>query len=314
MATGTKNAPMKIAYQNSKVYAEDWREKFSDEAVYCPFCGKVAPAKSWWTTEQIEQAKSQAINGVKAKINQALEQDTNDFNRHTPKTGFITMSMKFSGSTYAPNLPAAALEEMQQKITCEKCGARYEVIGSAFYCPCCGCNSAKQTFINTIKKVKSKINNLETVRAAISEYSKDEAARTCSSLIETSIPDLVVALQRLCECIYTQMPGAKAIKKNVFQRLDDGNKLWVELVGEGYEDWISSNEYSKLKKCFQQRHCLQHKEGIVDQEYIDKSGDTSYAVGQHLIIKEKDILDYSNIVTTIGSKIIELSDKTEETL
>lgn len=81
-----------------------------------------------------------------------------------------------------------------------------------------------------------------------------------------------------------------------------------------YEDWISSNEYSKLKKCFQQRHCLQHKEGIVDQEYIDKSGDTSYAVGQHLIIKEKDILDYSNIVTTIGSKIIELSDKTEETL
>lgn len=301
-----KECPNEDCLSKFKVYADDWKDKFSDEAVYCPFCGKVAPAKSWWTTEQIEQAKEQAIGSVKAKINQALSQDANDFNRHTPKKGFITMSMKFSGSTYAPNLPAAALEEMQQKITCEKCGARYEVVGSAFYCPYCGYNSAKQTFINTIEKVKSKINNLDTVRNAISVYSKDEAARTCSSLIETSVPDLVVALQRLCECIYTQMPNAKPIKKNVFQRLSDGSQLWVELVGEGYEDWVSKEDYSKLIKCFQQRHCLQHKEGIVDQEYIDKSKDKSYAVGQHLIIKEKDILEYARIVATIGQKIIEL--------
>ena len=299
-----KECPNPDCMSKFKVNAEDWKNKFSDDVVYCPFCGHQALAKSWWTTEQVEQAKRQAIQNIKAQINMAMKQDVADFNRHTPKKGFVTMSMKFSGSTYAVNLPAKALEEMEQQITCEKCGSRYAVVGSAFYCPCCGHNSAKQTFNNTIEKVKAKINNLDKIRQAISEYSKDEAARTCSSLIETSIPDLVVAFQRLCECVYVQVPNAKPLKKNVFQRLNDGSHLWKELVGEGYEDWITQQEYAKLKKCFQQRHCLQHKDGIVDQEYIDKSGDITYTVGQRLIIKECNILEYAAIVIKLGNKVI----------
>lgn len=307
-----KECPNPDCQSKFKVNDEDWGNLFSDEAVYCPFCGHEAPAESWWTTEQIEQLEKQAVESLEAQLGQALERDTKNFNRHAPK-GFITMSMKFSGTTYAPNLPAVALEEMEQKITCEKCGARYAVIGSAFYCPCCGHNSARQTFINTIEKVNSKINNLETIRDAISQYSKDEAARTCTSLIETSIPDLVVALQRLCECIYPQLPGAKTLKKNVFQRLDDGNALWKEIVGKGYEDWTSASDYLLLKKCFQQRHILQHKEGIVDQEYIDKSGDTAYKVGQHLIVKKSDVLEYATIVTAIGNAILALMSDTKNT-
>lgn len=306
-----KECPNLDCQSKFKVNDDDWGDLFTDEAVFCPFCRHEAPADSWWTAEQLEQSERQAVESLEAKLGQALERDARNFNRHAPK-GFITMSMKFSGTTYAPNLPSAALEEMEQKITCEKCGARYAVIGSAFYCPCCGHNSAKQTFMNTIEKVNSKINNLETIREAISQYSKDEAARTCTSLIETSIPDLVVALQRLCECIYPELPGAKQLKKNVFQRLDDGNALWIEILGKGYEDWTNQNDYLLLKKCFQQRHILQHKEGIVDQEYIDKSGDTTYKVGQHLIIKKADVLEYSSIVTAIGNEIIGLAGKTQD--
>lgn len=111
-----KECPNPECLSKFKVYAEDWKEKFSDEEVYCPFCGNAAPADSWWTTEQIEQAKEQAIDSVKAKINQAIKKDTEDFNRHSNKKGFITMGMKVSGSTYAVDLPAAVLEVMQQKL------------------------------------------------------------------------------------------------------------------------------------------------------------------------------------------------------
>lgn len=307
-----KECPNPDCQSKFKVNDDDWGNLFSDEAVHCPFCGHEAPADSWWTTEQLEQLERQGVGALEAQLGQALQKDTRNFNRHAPK-GFVTMSMKFSGTTYAPNLPANALEEMEQKITCEKCGARYAVIGSAFYCPCCGNNSARLTFTNTIEKVQSKINNLDTIRDAISHYSKDEAARTCTSLIETSIPDLVVALQRLCECIYPQIPNAKPIKKNVFQRLDDGNSLWKEATGVGYEDWTSKDDYLLLKKCFQQRHVLQHKDGIVDQEYIDKSGDYSYKVGQHLIIKAADVITYASIVSTIGNAIIALISEPQKT-
>jgi len=178
----------------------------------------------------------------------------------------------FSGNTSSVNLPAFALEEMEQKIECDNCGAHYAVVGSAFYRPCCGKNSAKLTFNNTINKVRSKIKNIPLIYNTVAVYSKDEAERTCTSLIESSISDLVVAFQRVCECVYPQIDGAKPIKKNVFQRLNDGNTLWEELTGEGYHDWITPAQYKQLVICFQQRHLLQHQDGIVDQEYISKSG------------------------------------------
>ena len=133
-----------------------------------------------------------------------------------------------------------------------------------------------------------------------------------NSLLESSIPDLVVAFQRVCECVYPQIQGAKPLKRIVFQRLVDGDLLWRELVGEGYEDWISAIQYAKLKKCFQQRHVLQHKDGIVDQDYCSKSGDTSYRIGQHLIIKANDITEYADIIEELGDHILGFLERGEE--
>ena len=192
-----KECPNENCLSKFKVFGEDWTNLFSDDAVYCPFCGHEAPAKSWYTTEQIEQAKSQARDYIAAQLGQALDRDAREFNRHQNRNSFVKLSMSYKGTTGFVNLPAFALDEMVQKIQCEKCGARYAVIGSAFYCPCCGNNSARLTFNNTIEKVRAKLNNMDAIRDALSKVSKDDAARTCMSLIESSVPDLVVAFQRL---------------------------------------------------------------------------------------------------------------------
>ena len=92
----------------------------------------------------------------------------------------LKMSMKYKGPTHFVNVPAEALAEMEQKIQCDNCGARYAVIGSAFFCPCCGKNSARLTFTNTIEKVRAKVRNIDAIRELISQTSKDEAARTCT--------------------------------------------------------------------------------------------------------------------------------------
>jgi len=301
-----KECPNQECLSKFKIWPEDWESKNETDIMFCPFCGHQAPFKSWYTTEQVEQAKEQAFNHVKAAFGKALQRDAANFNRKSKK-GFITMTMKFKGSTYALNLPAEALEEMEQQITCEKCGSRYSIIGSAFFCPSCGHNSAKQTFSNTILKVKDKIDMVNRINKLVSEISKDAVARTCESLIETSLSDLVMAFQRLCECIYPQLQGAKPLTRNIFQRLDDGNNLWKNLINKSYEDWSSHSEYVILKKCFQQRHLLQHKDGIVDQDYFDKSGDDKYSIGQHIIISKENVLQYLDIVVKIGNQILNLT-------
>lgn len=56
-----KECPNEKCLSKFKVNAEDWKNLFRDEEAFCPFCGHSAPATSWWTTEQIEQAKSRHL-------------------------------------------------------------------------------------------------------------------------------------------------------------------------------------------------------------------------------------------------------------
>lgn len=152
-----------------KVQEDDWINNFKDEAVFCPMCRHEAISDSWWTTEQINNAKSQAERLIKSKINNALIEGANDFNTKQNKKSFISLKMITNArKTNYITIPIPSMEEMQLKITCEQCNSRYAVIGSAFFCPCCGHNSANETFDNSISKIKAKIKNLPTIRKAVS--------------------------------------------------------------------------------------------------------------------------------------------------
>ena len=226
-------------------------------------------------------------------------------NRKQPRKSFIKMSMKASGfrrTTFI--LPIQATDLMELKITCEKCNARFSVIGSAYFCPSCGHNSVERTFDDSIKKILSKIENAEIIRKAFADIGKkDEGEVTIRSLIESALSDGVTAYQRLDEKLYEKIPAAPKAPFNAFQRLDDGSKLWKRACGKGYEDWLNKIEVDDLKILFQKRHILVHNEGIVDAKYIKRSGDMTYKVGQRVVVTE---LDICRLVDLIGKLAVEI--------
>jgi hypothetical protein len=262
---------------------------------------------SWWTTEQIEEAKSRALEQVKNLIANAFQEDADTFNKDC-KNNFIKMSLSVEGTNATKVIiPIPAKEAMELKIKCEKCGARFAVIGSAFFCPCCGYNSVERTFKDSLNKVKVKLDNIDIIRKAlIKNNGKDEAEITSRSLIESCLSDIVVAFQRLAEKLFAKISKAPTPFFNVFQRIDDSSKLWKSICGKGYDDWLIPNEMEELKILFQKRHLLAHCEGIVDQRYIDKSGDTTYKVGQRIVVKTDDIYRLLYLVEVISSKIRKL--------
>lgn len=300
-----KECPNEDCLFQFKVNADDWRNLFTDEAVYCPKCRHAANSDSWWTTEQLEEAKRQAIKHVKGAIGTALQNDAKNFNRKQPKTGFIKMSMNFTGTTASHIiLPIPAQEEMQLEIHCEKCNANFAVIGSAFFCPCCGHNSVERTFDDSIKKVETKINSLSLIRKAFKEIGQiDEGEITCLSLIETGLSDCVVAFQRFSEETFQRFANNEKVPFNAFQRLDTGSTLWKKVLNEGYEDWLSTKELSELNVLFQKRHILAHNEGMVDEKYIERSKDTSYKLGQRIVVKEKDVIQLIYLIQKIVTRL-----------
>lgn len=294
-----KECPAEGCMYQFKVKGDDWERMAQGVSVWCPMCRHEAPPNQWFTTEQVEHSKAQALKVIKGEIHNAMVADAANFNRRQPKGGFITMSLKVKGGpVQTAILPAAAADAMRLQIECEACHTQYAVIGSAYFCPACGHNSVTKTFGDSLKKIRVKSDSLPTIRQALTEASgKDEAEVTCRSLLETCISDGVVAFQLLSEGLYADYGDAPF---NAFQRLDQGSKLWQTAVGKGYEDWLTADELQGLKVLYQKRHLLAHNDGLVDSQYITKSGDTTYREGQRIVIADRDVSELVSTLDKLG--------------
>src|SRR5262249_40590351 len=83
-------------------------------------------------------------------------------NSRQDRNSLVTISMKVSGGSYRSyTLPSPAIEPFELTIKCDDCGARFAVIGSAFFCPCCGRYSAEKMFDSSLEKIEAKLGNLD---------------------------------------------------------------------------------------------------------------------------------------------------------
>lgn len=238
-----------------KVNEEDWANIFKDEAVWCPFCRHEAPSDQWFTIEQVEHAKAEALAVMKGKIHNSLLSGAKKFNRRQPKNSFISMSMKvIGGPKRTHTIPAKAANLMQLEIQCESCESRFAVVGSAYFCPACGYNSVTRTFRDSLRKIRAKKDSVNVVKQVlIDTVGKDEAELTCRSLVETCISDGVVAFQKYCEGMYE---GFGKAPFNAFQRLDQASELWENAIQKGFDVWLSEEEIDLLRILYQKRHLL----------------------------------------------------------
>lgn len=64
-----------------------------------------------------------------------------------------------------------------------------------------------------------------------------------------------------------------------------------------YADILGAADLERLRRLFQKRHLLAHSDGIVDQRYVNESGDMTYKVGQRITVSTSEVDD---IVAGIG--------------
>lgn len=288
-----------------KINDDDWKDKVNDEMVFCPFCGHIADSNSWWTQDQIQQAKDVALDGVKDRLNRAMVRDAEKFNRRQPRGGLVNMKMEVRNRSRPP-IRKIYSETMQLKIECPQCSCRYAVVGGAYFCPACGNNSAPQLFTLTLDALERTLSAIPILQSAVED--PDIAASTIRNLVEGSLQNSVTAFQRFAEALYEAVRAQDSElpkpRRNAFQNLSEGSELWQLASGKGYESCLSDSERVELHRCFQQRHLLAHRQGIVDQDYISRSGDTSYRVGQRLVVNEATASRCVELVRRLGDGML----------
>lgn len=286
-----------------KIHADDWRDKVRDEEVFCPFCRQTAHARSWFTTEQVGQLQRVALAKVKGMLGDAMRRDAGNWNQRQPRNSFLKISMQVSGMPREVVLPAAATDPMRLKIVCEKCECRYSVIGSAFFCPACGHNAAEHMFTQSLTTIRNTIGALGAIREGLGD--RDVAENTARLVIESGLQSAVTAFQRYAEALYSRAANANTPKarRNVFQNLTEGSALWALRFGKAYSDHLSAADLATLTRHFQQRHLLAHRDGLIDADYISRSGDGAYQPGQRLVIRETAVLDCVDLIDVLGTKL-----------
>lgn len=289
-----------------KIHFDDWKDKVRDAVVYCPICRHEAPSDSWNTSEQQEHFNQVAVAHLMKEVNRAFAADSRRFNASQPRNGFIRMSMSYRPGPPVLVLPLDGAEALRQQFTCELCGCRYSSVGAAFFCPACGHNSATSTFSAAVVAVRTSVANLARIKAAVCDAAGEDAATDAvRQILENGLVKLVASFQRLAEALFDKLPNAAAHppRKNLFQNLADSSAHWRAATGKGYEDLLGANEQQELSVFFQQRHLLAHKEGMVDAEYLRKSGDSTYRIGQKLQVKEAAVLRLADICEQLAGSL-----------
>jgi hypothetical protein len=289
-----------------KVLFADWNYKVRDEAAYCPICRHEAEATEWNTPRQRRYIRQAGLTYLQRTVQRALTEDSQRFNAAQPRGGFIELSLSYRPSPPAIVIPPNAADCLRQHFTCESCDCRYSSLGAAFFCPACGHNSAKTTFATAVETVRAYVSSLDAIMAAVKAGAGDDVATdTARHILENGLVKLVASFQRYAEATFHSLPttGTFRVRKNLFQNLAESSSTWRSATGKGYEDFLDPPALDALKVFFQQRHLLAHREGIVDQEYIDKTQDTTYRVGQKLIIKDSAVNRLADLVERLASQL-----------
>lgn len=301
-----RRCPSAECGKHFKVVFSDWRDKVPDTKAFCPYCRLENDPQEWNTSEQEAHIRSVGLARLQGTLDKAMRADVRRHNmraRSRPRRGLvdISMTMDFKPGPRPLIVPLEVAEALRQEFTCEGCGCRWSSLGSSFFCPACGDNSAAVMFDRTVETVRQLIVHLPIITRGFPD--SDTAEDALRHIMEDQLCRLVAAFERLGETLSESVPLAKRAPKkgNIFQRLDDASNWWHLSVGLGYDSWLQPAELARLRVFYQRRHLLVHRQGMVDQAYLDKSGDPAYQSSQRIVVRADDVSELADLLVRLAA-------------
>lgn len=266
---------------------------------HCPYCGHTAGHDHFWTKEQIEYAKSVAMR----KITDALHKDLKKLEfDHKPKGAFgIGISMKVKPGRPTP-IHYYREKQLETEVVCVNCTLRYSVYGVFAFCPDCGQHNSRQILDK----------NLEVVGKML-DLAASAEKELAQKLIENALEDCVSAFdgfgRELCRVHANRARDPARVEKMSFQNLEGARTNLMDLLGTDLSADVAPAEWRAAVMGFQKRHLVAHKMGVVDQDYITKTGDTSAVVGRKIGIGADEVRQLARITSKLA---LRLSDDLQE--
>ncbi len=249
---------------------------------YCPYCNHKDSQDNFWTRQQIEYAKSIALNQVTSDLLKSLKK----LERRPKPNQLISIGITVKGQP-TPIIYYSE-EELEQKVTCNQCTLEYAIYGAFGYCPDCGIHNSKQI-------VSANFDLILRILA----LSVNAEGDIKSKLIENSLEDAVSAFDGFGREHYSS-----AYPQISFQSISFAQTKILTDSQVDISSGLSPKEWDFVVEQFQKRHLIAHKMGIIDDEFIRKTGTSSSLVGRKVSITEEDVRKFISYLLVITDNLL----------
>ncbi len=234
---------------------------------HCPYCNHVGPQTEFWTKQQIEYAQSVALRKVSGDFLSQLKK----LERRPDPRAMISIGFKVTGSP----TPIAYYreEELEERVTCSSCTMEYTIYGAFGFCPDCGVHNSLQIANANFDLVLKTLDLSQTAPA-------DLAAKLIGNALEDAVS---------CFDGFGREHCATQPFKISFQSIDGAKDKVLRETGFNLADALDVCDWSFVTAQFQKRHLLAHKLGIVDADYVGKTGCSSSLLGRKVTITDSDV-------------------------
>jgi len=256
---------------------------------HCPYCGHAGSPIQFWTKDQIRYARSVALNKVTDAVLRDLKEIEFDIK---PRGAFgIGMSMKIKGQPH----PIKHYREprLETDVVCDQCTLRYAIYGVFAFCPDCGRHNSRQILGK----------NLELAGKQLDLAAGDEEELS-TQLVADALENVVSAFdgfgREISRVHATKATNPSKAQDISFQNLSGAQKNVQTLFGFDLAGALDADEWATACRFFQKRHLLAHRMGVVDEEYLKKSGDTRATIGRKVTIEPHHVRDMVQLIARLG--------------
>ena len=260
----------------------------------CPYCGHTAGHDQFYTKEQIEYAQSVAMR----QISDAVFKDFKKFEfDHKPRGPFgIGMSMKVERGRLIP-IRSYREKQLETEIVCFNCTLRYSVYGVFAYCPDCGEHNSLQILEKNLELVEKMLDMVTTADKELTD-----------KIVENALEDCVSAFdgfgRKICRINASKATDRNRVNTLAFQNLEGVKSILVQLFNFELDVGIPKEEWEMAVRSFQKRHLVAHSMGVVDTEYVRKSGDTQAIVGHKVNISTNEVRSLVRVVAKFSQHLV----------
>ena len=264
-----------------------------DLPCHCPYCGHTTEHEEFFTQEQIEYINSIALRQITDAFFKDLK--TLEFDQKPQGLFGIGISMKVESG---PSTPIHHYRErkLETDVVCTNCTLRYSVYGVFAFCPDCGQHNSLQIFGKNMEVVGKMLDLASSLEQELS-----------TNLIENALEDCVSAFdglgRELCRVYRHHVLNSINANRIRFQNLSEARASVQKVFGVDLAQSCEGEAWRQAVELFQKRHLIAHKMGVVDREYVDRTGDTNAIIGRKIAVNAVEVQQLADMLNLVAENI-----------